>query len=63
MWTREGKRCTGVKLEIGLTTTILECRGVERAEPDSVNPQLLEVWNLFGNTLQVSDTITVGIGE
>jgi hypothetical protein len=46
-----------------LTTTILESRGVERAEPDGVNTQFLEVGNFFGDTLQISNTISVGISE
>lgn len=46
-----------------LTTTILQGGGIERAEPDGVNAQLLEVWHLLGDTLEISNTVPVGIGK
>lgn len=46
-----------------LTTSIFQCRGVERAEPDRVHPELVKIRDFAGDTLEVTDTISVRVGK
>ena len=41
----------------------MERTGIERTEPDGVDAELLEVWDLAGDPFEVADAVPVGVAE
>ena len=52
-----------VAVVVDVVAAVGERRGVERAEPDGVDPEFLQVRDLGGDALDVAQAVTVGIGE
>ena len=52
-----------VAVVVDVVAAVGEGRGVERGEPDGVDPELLQVRDLGGDALDVAQAVTVGVGE
>ena len=48
---------------IDVVSTVRKRRRVERAQPNGVDPQFLQVRNLGSDALEVTDAVAIGIGE